>query len=74
MISYERFWAYIEKNKISQYSLAQSGVSHSTLTRLKRNESVNMETMDKLCNILDCNIEEIVECKRKPGKVKKRKS
>ncbi|SDB13076.1 helix-turn-helix transcriptional regulator [Butyrivibrio sp. INlla16] len=66
MISYDRFWKYIQENNITQYKLMNSGISHSTLTRLKRNESVNMETIDKLCTILECDIEEIVECKRNP--------
>ncbi len=62
MISYNRLWDYMKKNKISQYKLTKSGISHSSLTRLKRDQSVSLETIDKLCGILDCNIEDIVEC------------
>ena len=61
MISYDRFWKYIQENNITQYQLMHSGISHSTLTRLKRNESVNMETIDKLCTLLECDVEEIVD-------------
>ena len=64
MIKYDRFWAYIENAHITQYKLVNLGIGHSTLTRLKRNESVSMETIDKLCKILDCNVEDIVECVR----------
>ncbi len=68
MILYDRLWVYMDKHDISQYKLINSGISHSTLTRLKRNQSVNMETIDKLCNILDCNVEQIVQCVRTPEK------
>jgi len=40
------------------------GISNSTLTRLRRNESVNMETIDKLCSILQCDVGDIMEYKQ----------
>ena len=64
MISYDRLWAYMEKHQVSQYKLVVSGISHSSLTRLKRNQSVSIDTIDKLCSILDCKIEDIVEHKK----------
>ncbi len=64
MIVYDRLWEYMKKANISQYKLINSGISHSTVTRLKRNQSVSMETVDKLCNILDCDVGDIVECIR----------
>lgn len=64
MISYDRLWAYMEKHQVSQYKLVVSGISHSSLTRLKRNQSVSLDTIDKLCNILECRIEDIVEHKK----------
>ena len=61
MIVYDRLWQFMEKANISQYKLITSGISHSTLTRLKRNQSVSMETIDRLCTILDCKVEDLVE-------------
>ena len=61
MIKYDRLWKLVEKKGISQYKLLQSGISHSTLMRLKKNQSVNVETIDKLCKILNCRIENIME-------------
>ena len=61
MIKYDRLWEYLKKSEVSQYRLIVSGISHSTLTRLKRNQPVSTETLDKLCMILDCGLEEIVE-------------
>lgn len=61
MISYDRLWAYMEEHQVSQYKLVTSGISHSSLTRLKKNQSVSIDTIDKLCNILDCEVEDIME-------------
>ena len=61
MIKYDRLWEYLKKTGVSQYRLIVSGISHSTLTRLKRNQPVSTETLDKLCTLLDCGLEEIVE-------------
>ena len=61
MIVYDRFWTLIKKAGISQYRLRAEGISNSTLTRLKRNETVSTETIDKLCHILQCNVEDIME-------------
>ncbi len=61
MISYDKLWLKLEQNDISQYRLAKEGISHSTITRLKNNQYVNMYTIDKLCSLLDCQIGDIVE-------------
>lgn len=44
--------------KVSQYRLQKEGIGNSTLTRLKRNEAVSTETIDRLCRILKCNVGE----------------
>lgn len=61
MISYRRLWERIKQENVSQYRLQKEGISNSTLTRLKRNENVSTETINKLCHILHCNVEEIME-------------
>ncbi len=61
MIIYDRLWELLKSKNVSQYRLHKSGISHSTLTRLKRNQYVNTETIDKLCDILDCKVEDIME-------------
>lgn len=61
MITYDKLWDFMKKNDVSQYRLLKEGISNSTLVRLKRNETVTTDTIDKLCNILDCNVEDIIE-------------
>ncbi len=64
MIVYNRLWDTMALKGITQYMLVTNGISHSTLTRLKKNQTVSTETLNKLCSILDCKIEEVVEYKK----------
>ena len=61
MIIYEKLWKKMKEVNVSQYRLHKEGIGNSTLTRLKRNEVVSTETIDRLCRILKCNVEEIME-------------
>lgn len=61
MIKYDKLWETMKKKGISKYRLnVKYDISKSLLHRLKYNRSVNMHTIDNLCNILDCEIEDIV--------------
>ncbi len=61
MISYEPFWNTLKKNNISQYKLTNDfDVSKSLLQKLRDNESITLQTVQNLCNILNCNIDDIV--------------
>ena len=61
MIVYNRLWNTMALKGVTQYKLITNGISHSTLSRLKKNQTVNTDTLDKLCIILKCNIDDIVE-------------
>ena len=62
MIVFDNLWKVMKQKGISQYKLINTyEVSPSQLTRLKRNESVSTNTIDKFCKILDCNIADIME-------------
>ena len=63
MIVYERLWSTMAKQGITQYRLVTLGIGHATLSRLKNNQPVNTETLNKLCTILNCKIEDIIEYK-----------
>ena len=65
MITFERLWITMRKKNISQYRLIKDyGLSSGQLDRLRRNENVNTYTLDKLCQILDCGLEDIAEYRR----------
>ena len=61
MITYKRLWERLNKTGVSQYRLRLEGLSNSTITRLKHDETVSTETINKLCKILACNVEDIME-------------
>ncbi|MEY8313507.1 helix-turn-helix transcriptional regulator [Oscillospiraceae bacterium 42-9] len=41
-----------------------TGLSSSTMTKLRKSEDVSMEALRKICRTLDCNIGDIVEFER----------
>jgi DNA-binding Xre family transcriptional regulator len=62
MISYENLWAVMKKKGISQYTLIKKyNVSPAQITRLKRNESVSTHTIETFCEILDCEVSDIMK-------------
>ena len=62
MITYNRLWQTMKQRGVSQYDLyTYYNVNRSQLNRLRRNENVEVNTIDKLCNILQCRVEDIME-------------
>ena len=62
MISYNRLWETMEKRKISEYRLIKEfGLSSGQMSRLKKNTYVSTHTLETLCRILDCRIEDVME-------------
>ncbi len=61
MISYEPLWQTMREKNITTYTLIyKHNLSPYTITNLKRNKSITMNTLEKLCKILDCQAEGIV--------------
>ena len=61
MISYEPFYNTLKNRQMSTYKLInQFGVSRSLLDRLKHNKPISTVTVDDLCKILSCRVEEIL--------------
>lgn len=57
---YDRLWNTMKRKGVTQYNLIhEHKISESQLTRLRRNEIVKTEILNKLCTILDCQIEDI---------------
>ena len=62
MIKYDKLWITLKKKNISQYKLIKYyGVDKAQLQRLRNNEIVKTLIINRLCNILDCNVEDIME-------------
>lgn len=60
MIDYSPLWETMRTKNISQYKLLQSGIDNKTLDALKKNKNITLLTVEKLCRILDCTPNEIV--------------
>lgn len=61
MISYEPLWNTMQKKGASTYTLQVKGnISSSTIRRMKAGESVSTNTLDALCKILQCSIQDII--------------
>lgn len=62
MIKYDRLWETMQKKGVTQYDLyTHYNINRSQLDRLRHNRNVQTNTIDRLCNILHCNVEDIME-------------
>ena len=62
MIIFNRLWKTMEKKKVSTYKLREEcGIDRKTIRRLKANENVETKTLNKLCSVLNCRLEDIAE-------------
>ena len=62
MIKFDRLWQTMKLRGITQYDLyTHYNVNRSQLDRLRHNRNVEIATIDKLCNILNCKVEDIME-------------
>lgn len=60
MIKYDKLWETMKEKGITKYTLHKKyNFSKSLIHRLQYNEGVTMNTINTLCDILDCNIEDI---------------
>ena len=60
MIVYDPLWDTLRKKGLSTYTLrVKFQISGSTVQRLRKNMSVSTNTLDDLCNLLDCALSEI---------------
>lgn len=62
MIKYDKLWQTMEKKGVSTYYLREkSGIDSKTIRRLKANDNMETKTLDKLCTVLKCRLEDIAE-------------
>ncbi|MBQ5911256.1 MAG: helix-turn-helix transcriptional regulator [Clostridia bacterium] len=62
MISYEPFYETLKQKNISTYKLInQFGISRSLLDRLKHNKPISTVTLNDLCSILHCKVQDIIK-------------
>ena len=61
-VSYKKlFHLLIEKDMTNAQLMEQAGFSANIITRLKRNEYVSMESLENICRVMDCGVDDILE-------------
>ena len=62
MIHYAPLWKTMADQKVTTYTLRfKHGMSHATVQRLQADMPVSTHTLNKLCTILNCRLEDIAE-------------
>ena len=61
MIDFSPLWKTMQERKITQYQLLKSGIDNKTLDSLKKNKNITLLTLEKLCRIIGCTPNDIVE-------------
>lgn len=61
-VSYKRlFHLMIDKNISNSELMEQAGFSANIITRLKRNNYLSLDTIEKICQTLNCGVDDILE-------------
>ena len=61
IISYEPLWKTLQEKGIAQYYLLQNGLDNKTLDSLKKGKNITLLTLEKLCKLIDCTPNDIIE-------------
>lgn len=67
-VNYDKLWKVMIDKKINKTQLSEkAGITTNAMAKLGRNESVQVETLVKICNVLNCDIEDVVEIEKWGG-------
>ena len=62
MIIFDKLWITMKDKGVSTYQLREKcGIDSKTVRRLKANDNIETKTLNKLCSVLDCRLEDIAE-------------
>lgn len=61
-VKYDKLFHLLIDRKITNAQLAQkAGVSANIITRLKRDQYISLESIERLCGALNCGVDDILE-------------
>ncbi len=61
-ISYDRLWKLMIDKKINKTQLCERArITTNAMAKLGRNETVQIETLAKICEVLECSVDDILE-------------
>ncbi len=62
MIVFDKLWDVMKQKSVSTYQLREMcGIDSKTVRGLRANDNMETKTLNKLCTILDCRLEDIAE-------------
>ncbi|MCD8000859.1 MAG: helix-turn-helix transcriptional regulator [Clostridiales bacterium] len=65
MITYEPFFETLKRKNITTYKLINEyNFSKGTLDSLKQNRNITMDTLNDICNLLECGVNDVISYTR----------
>jgi DNA (cytosine-5)-methyltransferase 1 len=65
LVSYDKLWKLLIDKKMNRTALKEAaGISFNVLARMGKNEPVSMESLLKICRVLDCDISDVIEIEK----------
>lgn len=61
IIDFSPLWRTMSEKNVTQYQLLKQGIDNKTLDSFKKNKNITLLTLEKLCRILDCTPNDIVQ-------------
>ena len=62
MFSYYPLWNILRERKINKTTFAKNvHISFSTLAKMNADQNISMDNLNKICNFLDCEIQDIIK-------------
>ena len=62
MIRFDKLWITMKEKQFTTYMLRERcGIDSKTIRRLRANENMETKTLNKLCDVLHCRLEDIAE-------------
>ena len=61
-VSYDKLWKKLIDKKMTKNALRiQADMSSSTMAKMSKNETVSLDVLLRICQVLDCNIGDIMD-------------
>ncbi len=68
-VCYDKLWKILIDRKMNRTDLKEmAGISFNVLAKMGKGETVSLESLRKICIVLDCNIGDIIEFINETGK------
>ncbi len=60
--SYDNLWKRLEEKQMTKEDLKNAtGMSSATIAKLGKNETINMKSLEKICEVLECDVEDVIK-------------